>query len=245
MEIIAEKTEMGVIERRFDLSAGDDVVPGIHWLPEGASAPHPTVIIGHGGTQHKRAPNVLGLARKLVRGCGYGVVALDSPGHGERMSEEQRQAQTELLSHRQGARLAPLSEDRIRKMMGVASKAESEWKALLDDLGSNPDWADGPFGYWGVSMGTALGMLFVADEPRITAAVLGLAALRQDSEAQRAVAARITIPVLFLFQWDDELMDREAGLALWDAFGSTQKTMHINPGPHVGIPLFERDDVVS
>ena len=37
------------------------------------------------------------------------------------------------------------------------------------------------------------------------------------------------------------LMSREAGLALWDAFGSAEKTMHVNPGPHVGIPLFERD----
>jgi hypothetical protein len=36
-------------------------------------------------------------------------------------------------------------------------------------------------------------------------------------------------------------MTRDAGLALWDAFGSAEKTMHVNPGPHVGIPLFERD----
>ncbi len=245
MEIIAEKTEKGVIERRFDLVVAGDIVPGIHWLPEGASAPHPTVIIGHGGTQHKRVPNVLGLARKLVRRCGYGVVALDAPGHGERMTEEQRRAQAELLTRRQGARLAPLSEDRIRSMMGAATQAESEWKALLHDLGTNPNWADGPFGYWGVSMGTAFGMPFVAGEPRISAAVFGLGALRRANGAQHAIAARITIPVLFLLQWDDELMEREAGLALWDALGSKEKTMHINPGPHVGIPLFERDDVIS
>jgi hypothetical protein len=66
-------------------------------------------------------------------------------------------------------------------------------------------------------------------------------ALRAGSDQQRADAAAITIPLLFLFQWDDELMTREAGLALWDAFGSAEKTMHVNPGPHVGIPLFERD----
>jgi hypothetical protein len=40
-------------------------------------------------------------------------------------------------------------------------------------------------------------------------------------------------------------MTRDGGLALWDAFGSTEKTLHLNPGPHVGIPLFERDAVVA
>jgi hypothetical protein len=54
-------------------------------------------------------------------------------------------------------------------------------------------------------------------------------------------ARKITVPILFLFQWDDQLMTRESGVALWQAFGSKDKTMHINPGPHVGIPLFERD----
>jgi dienelactone hydrolase len=245
MNTVAEKTEMHVTERRFDLVVGDEVVPGIHWLPEAASGPHPTVIIGHGGTQHKRAPNVLGLARKLVRQLGCGVVALDAPGHGGRMTDEQRHAQAELLSRRQDLRLAPLSEKRMRTMMVAAPQAIAEWKALLDDLGTNPEWADGPFGFWGVSMGTAFGMPFLAGEPRIAAAVLGLGSLREPPDRQRAIAADITIPILFLFQWDDELMDRQAGLALWDAIASKEKTMHINPGPHVGIPLFERDDVVS
>jgi hypothetical protein len=61
----------------------------------------------------------------------------------------------------------------------------------------------------------------------------------------RQQAGRITVPLLFLFQWDDELMTREGGLALWDAFGAEEKTMHINPGPHVGIPLFERDAALA
>lgn len=46
-------------------------------------------------------------------------------------------------------------------------------------------------------------------------------------------------PIEFAFQWDDAVAAREAGLALFDAFGSTEKTMHINPGPHGGIPRFE------
>jgi hypothetical protein len=47
--------------------------------------------------------------------------------------------------------------------------------------------------------------------------------------------------VLFLLQWDDELMTRETSLALWDAIGSREKTLHVNPGGHVMVPRFERD----
>ena len=245
MDLIDEVCEKGVVERRFNLVVNDETVPGIHWIPAGVTTPYPTILIGHGGTQHKRVPNVLGLARKLVRHGQYGVVALDAPGHGDRMTDEQGDARAEMLAGRQVERLAPISPERLRAMAGVAVQAVMEWKALVDDLATNSQWATGPFGYWGVSMGTAFGVPLLASEPRISAAVLGLGALREGSEEQREQATRITIPLLFLFQWDDELMTREGGLALWDAFGSAEKTMHINPGPHVGIPLFERDAALA
>jgi hypothetical protein len=46
---------------------------------------------------------------------------------------------------------------------------------------------------------------------------------------------------VFVFQWDDELMSRESGIALFDAIGSAEKTLQVNPGGHVAMPLFERD----
>jgi dienelactone hydrolase len=248
MQIIAETTELGVTERRFDLKVGDQVVPGLHWLPAAASAPHPTVLIGHGGTQHKRVPNVLGLARKLVGELGYGVVALDAPRHGDRMTGEERRRVEAFRAARQerpGNPLPPMPPGRREFMAGLAAQAVAEWRALLDALAGQPQWAAGPFGYWAVSMGTAFGIPLLAAEPRMSAAVLGLNALQEGSEQQRADAAAITIPLLFLFQWDDELITREAGLALWDTFGSAEKTMHVNPGPHVGIPVFERDAAVA
>src|SRR5207237_9106103 len=81
--------------------------------------------------------------------------------------------------------------------------------------------------------------------PRIAAALLGLAGLSNhpNADAFERAARNVSIPILFLFQWDDELMTRESGLALFDAFASTEKTMHINPGGHVQTPLFERDAV--
>ena len=68
MEIVQEICERGVVERRVGLKVeSGEIVPGIVWLPEGATGPRPTVILGHGGVVHKRAPEVLGLARRLVR----------------------------------------------------------------------------------------------------------------------------------------------------------------------------------
>ena len=90
-------------------------------------------------------------------------------------------------------------------------------------------------------MGTSHGLPLVASEPRITAAVLGLNAVRSSTDPQAELAADITVPVLFLLQSDDELMTRDAGIALWDALGSTEKTLHLNPGGHIDVPRFERD----
>jgi len=243
VDIISESAVQGVIVRRFALKAAAAVVPGLYWRPAGPAAPRATVLIGHGGSQHKGAQNVVALARRLVRECGYAAVALDAPNHGDRMTPAQREAREQLLQARQdGApELPPGLRDQLRQAMAQAVPvAVAEWQALLDDLGTQPDGADGPFGYWGVSMGTAIGVPLLAAENRIRAAALGLSGLRDGDDARRQQAAGITIPLLFLLQSDDQLVTRESGLALWDAFGSADKALHLNPGPHQGIPGRER-----
>ena len=84
-------------------------------------------------------------------------------------------------------------------------------------------------------MGGAIGVPLAAAEPRITAAVFGLVGHETLAEA----AARVTVPVEFLLQWDDELVPRDSGLALFDAFASGEKTLHANLGRHAGLPAFE------
>lgn len=247
MNVLSEIVERGVIEQRFDLEAGGEVVPGIRWLPEGAQRPRPTILIGHGGTQHKRVPNVLGLGRRFVRHLGYSAVALDAPGHGDRVTDPEgaalrrRNLEARIAAGPGGETAFPPEE--AQAWVERTRKGGAEWKALLDHLETSEESSDGRFGYWGVSMGTAIGLPFVASEPRIAAAVLGLAGLSNRAGAAdfEQAARSLGIPVLFVFQWDDELMTREAGLALFDAIGSSEKTMHVNPGGHVQTPLFERD----
>src|SRR3546814_11524494 len=81
-------------------------------------------------------------------------------------------------------------------------------------------------------MGTVHGIPLAAADDRIAAAVFGLNALRPGDDEMAANAAAITIPILFLNQSDDELMTRDAALALWDALGHAETPMHLNPrGP--------------
>jgi hypothetical protein len=63
--------------------------------------------------------------------------------------------------------------------------------------------------------------------------------------ASAEAAARITVPVEFLMQWDDERIPRAQGLALFEAFASAEKTMHANPGKHGDVPAFEMDSTVQ
>lgn len=78
----------------------------------------------------------------------------------------------------------------------LARIAVPEYLATLDALQELPEiGTDGPVGYWGIHMGTAIGVPFVAVEPRITAAVFGqhwpdaLAERRSGSPSDRVRSA--------------------------------------------------------
>jgi hypothetical protein len=57
-------------------------------------------------------------------------------------------------------------------------------------------------------------------------------------------AARITVPVEFLVQWDDERVPRTQSLALFDTLASAEKTLHANPGKHGEVPASETDSTL-
>lgn len=229
MDFIDEPTvSRGVNERRFDLNVEDEIVPGILWTPEGATGARPLVLIGHGGSQHKRAPNVLALARRLVRHLGFAAAAIDGPMHGDRIPDG-----TDLTLDIVSRRMREDPNETQRRFR----KARTEWQETLTALKAVDGVGDGPTGYWGLSMGTVIGLPFVASEPRIDCAVLGLMGLSVD--ARGASARAITVPVLFLVQWDDELVTRSDALTLFDTLASTDKTMHVNPGAHAAVPAEE------
>jgi dienelactone hydrolase len=218
--------------------AGGDI-PGVLWTPEGAVGPRPLILLGHGGGQHKKAPGVAARARRFVAECGYAVASVDVPGHGDRPRDEEYARISAQIDDRvsAGEELAPL-------LAGfhavVARQTVPEWRAVLDAVQELDHVGAGPVGYWGVSLGCGLGVPFVAAEPRVRAAVLGLGGAPALAEA----AARITVPIEFLVQWDDERVPRAECLALFDAFAAAEKTLHANSGKHMDVPAFELDAAV-
>jgi len=226
----AEVTSDGVHERQFEHDVAGRGVPGVLWTPTGAAGPRPLLLIGHGASGSKREGYVVSLARRVVRHRGFAAAAIDGPVHGDRRADKGAVAGLPFLEFSQ---LWAGEKSMTDAMVG-------DWRSTLDALQGLDEIGAGPAGYWGLSMGTILGLPFVAAEPRITAAVLGLMGLTGPTRARiGADAARITCAVLFLVQHHDELFSYDRALELFEAIGSEDKSLHVNPGRHGAVPVEE------
>jgi pimeloyl-ACP methyl ester carboxylesterase len=224
-----QRLDDGVLERDFTLGE----VPGVLWTPGPATAP--LILVGHNGGLHKRLPRLVARARHYAAEYGFAVAAIDAPGHGDRP----RSAVDERLRgdlRRAMAAGEPVDDIVDALVLPLVEAAVPEWRTTLDALLSLPEIA-GPVGYEGMA---ATGIRLAVVEPRVSAAVLfgqGLVPgpLREE-------AREVTIPLQLLLQWDDEGMERQPVLDLFDAFGTREKTLHANLGGHAGTPWFEVDD---
>ncbi|MGX1849572.1 alpha/beta hydrolase [Streptomyces sp. NPDC055299] len=233
LQFTAEPSSNGMVER--DFTVGD--VPGVLWSPASGADRAPLVLMGHGGGTHKKHPSMAGRAQRLVTGCGFHVAVIDAPGHGDRPRTAHDEQEIAAL-YRARAAGEPEGPIIVRYNAHLAELAVPEWQATLDALQELPEiGAEGPVGYVGIGLGTAIGLPLVAIEPRITAAVFG----PHWPDVLVEKAQQITIPIEFDLQWDDERIPREAGLALFDAFASKEKTLHANAGTHMELPRFEAD----
>ncbi|WP_327294050.1 MULTISPECIES: alpha/beta hydrolase [unclassified Streptomyces] len=237
LQFAAESSSNGVAERDFTV----DNVPGVLWSPASGAADHaPLILMAHGGGNHKKHPAMSGRARLLVSGCGFHVAVIDAPGHGDRPRTTHDEAEIAELFRARAAG-EPEGPVVVRYNAHLAERAVPEYQAVLDALQGLPEiGTGGPVGFWGINMGTAIGIPFVATEPRISAAVFG----QHWPDALAEKAEQITIPIEFDLQWDDEHISREEGLALFDAFASKEKSLHVNSGRHKELPRFEADSAL-
>ena len=214
-------------------------VPGVLWIGEAAGKPRPLILIGHGGGQDEHAPSVLARA-KLLNVHGYDAVALAFPAHGGRPRSNAEDAALTHMRHVAGSPLAAGPAVTALNNL-ISQRAVPEWMQLitdLDELGL-PD-NRGPVGYWGLSLGAAIGFALLAEETRVGAAVLGLV----DDHLAR-LASSVTVPVQFLLQWDDQIIDRPHALKLFDSIASHDKTLHAHPGDHHEVPVHEHETALG
>ncbi|MFI9601636.1 dienelactone hydrolase family protein [Streptomyces sp. NPDC052043] len=225
-----QRLDDGVLEREFTLGE----IPGTLWTPESA-APAPLILMAHNNGLPKREPRLVARARHYAA-YGYAVAAIDAFGCGDRpRSAADEQARVDL---RRAMRAGEPVDEIFESFIGpLVENAVPEWRTTLDALLALPEIGGGPVGYSGW---TAVGIRLAVLEPRIAAA--GFFAGGYVPRAQREEARQVTVPLLFLLQWDDEGNPRQRALDLFDAFGTKEKTLHANLGGHTGTPWFELED---
>jgi hypothetical protein len=224
-----QRLDDGVLERRFTLGE----IPGILWTPR--STPAPLILLGHPGGLDRMYPRLVGRARGAAAE-GFAGATIELPGSGDRPpSAGMEEARADL--RRAMAAGEPVDEIVDRLVLPLVEQAVPEWRASLDALLALPG-IDGPVGFAGgfISVGIRLAVV----EPRLAAAVLFAGSFVP--RAMFAEARQVMVPLLVLLQWDDEGNDRQMALDVFDALGSTEKTLHANLGGHTGVPAFEGDD---
>jgi pimeloyl-ACP methyl ester carboxylesterase len=231
MHFNSHTSSNGIIERHFTL----DDVTGVFWSSADASDGAPLILMGHGGGLHKKAPGLVARAHHCVTTGGFTVAAIDAPGHGER---PRNAADKQWVAALRQARSAgePIGSIVIDFNASLAERAVPEWQATIDALQALPEIGTGaPVGYIGMTLATAIGIPLMAVDWRIAAATFGAMFA---SDSLKAAAKRITAPIEFLLPWDDKEIPREHGLALFDAFASSEKLLRAFPGGHRQVPSF-------
>lgn len=221
-----------IAQRSFTCSVEGRSVPVAVWLPR-TDRRSPLVLVGHGGSGHKRSDFVLDVVQPLVRDHGIAVAAIDGPVHGERRGTPASAAAVR---------------DEFRALWEAGGSVEpmvADWRGVLDALCSFREVDPAALGYYGLSMGTAYGLPLLAQEPRIRAAVIGMwGTSRANSRRLVDDARQVRCPVMFSLQWDDELFTRDGQFEVFDALATRDKHLSIYPGGHLNPSGARLDDVV-
>lgn len=204
-------------------SAGGTVAVDAH-LPDVVER---VVVMGHGADNSRKARYVEVAGKSFPR-RNTAVVAMDAPRHGNRPDA------------------APLA-----WLPGILPEVLEEWvrdhRLLLDAIEQR--WPGVPAGFAGFSMGGLYGVPLMAVDRRVRSAAIVIAGstrvsypLRIDLDGATRHVLDVTDPVvhaggcgrrpvLLLNADSDEIVPREAGLALYDAFAGPREIVFM-PGTH-------------
>jgi dienelactone hydrolase len=222
----------------FVLEVNQRKVPFCLWVPQqpntASTKKFPLVLVGHGGSGHKKSQLVLDIAQILVGQHQIAVAAIDGPVHGERR---------EVFND------GPIVRQEFRDLWQSGNSVDTmleDWQASIDHLLKQPNIDPNRIAWYGISMGTAYGMPLVAADTRIKASALGMwGTCRTPNERLIQDAKKIFTPVLFQTKQDDEIFTKEGQQHLYDLIASAQKEFRSYPGGHTDPKTNQLDDIVE
>lgn len=208
----------------FPGSTGVDVLADAH-VPERVDR---VLVMAHGADNSRKA-GYIDVGAKVLARSGTAVVAMDAPRHGDRAD-------------------AGLLEDPVGTLVDVLVESVRDHRRLIDGVRSR--WPEAPIGFAGFSMGGLYGVPLLAVEDRIRSAAIVIAGSTMVSYPERfgrlsrQVRERLAVtdpavhaprvgdrPVLMLNADADEIVSREAAIALYDAFVGPKELVFM-PGTH-------------
>ena len=227
----AKKTaSVSVLEHAFCVESEGHPVPAMLWRPAGTgSCFPPLVLLGHGGSGHKRSDRIVDLAHWFVQKARIAALAIDGPYHGDRLRQP-------LTAREYQARIAE------EGAANVVERMKGDWRATIDAVTELRVAATDVLGFIGLSMGSRYGLPLAAElGDRLRCAVFGKFGLEQSLSLPRALdtadvtrraADQVRARTLFHVQWDDEVFPRKGQFALFESLGSDDKRLIAYPGRH-------------
>ncbi len=215
----------------FELSSRGDRVPGRLLLPPSGDGPFPAVLLQHGAGGSRNASYLDVAAGPWVR-AGAAVASIDFPLHGERASAK-------LAARLRAERAAP-PQERANDGLGLefARQAVVDLRRTADALQQWPTIDRNRIAYAGFSLGTLLGAIFCALDPRPCAAALAVGGGGfgpPEVDPTRYLARFAPRPVLFVNATRDATFSRESSQALFDA-AAEPKEIRWFEGTHTELP---------
>lgn len=213
-----------VLEFRIQRDGKRDIT-GALWLPDTPPTGDTLFCFGHGGSGHRFQAPIPHMAKQFAA-SGYPSLAIDGPDHGLRQTGP-------------GGRAGMFAD--LKRPEALQDMAE-DWDIAIAAARQCEDVAAPKLAYFGLSMGAIYGIPMLAERSDVIVSTLGLwgdVPRLPHSQTILSAAEKLNHPVLFLMQLEDEIVDREGYLALFDRLGSADKRIHANPGLHPDIALDE------